>query len=216
MRFGIDKSMKSARFYLLLILVMAFGGIFTACQPKMKPESDCNFVMSGQVQRVSWKAKLPVTLYISSSVPMEYRETIRIAAAQWNYKMNKVAFIIQDSDLVADNPAKDNTSVIYWRTSWDDEHRNEQARTTIHWRGDQITEADMSINAEDNQFTAFGELAPGKVDFTSLIVHELGHVMGLQHIQGQESVMAPTLAQNIERSNPYEVDLNSLKCEYNM
>ncbi len=203
---------------LSVLCILAFAAVsFVACQPKMKPEEDCNFVMSSQVQRVSWKRTVPITLYIHSSVPAEYRESIRMAATQWNFKMNKPFFMIQDGlESLPSESTKDGLNVIYWKTQWEDSKRNEQARTTIHWRGDHITEADMNINAEDNIFAAFGEIAPGKVDFMSLIVHELGHVLGLQHIQGQESVMNPTLAQNTERVSPYQVDLNSLKCEYNL
>ncbi len=209
--------MKPFRPIIVLCFLALVAVAFVACQPKMKPEEDCNFVMSSQVQRVSWKKTLPITLYIHSSVPSEYRESIRMAASQWNFKMNKPFFMIQDGlETLPSEAVKDGINVIYWKNEWEDNKKNEQARTTIHWRGDHITEADMNINAKDNVFSTFGEIAPGKVDFMSLIVHELGHVLGLQHIKGQESVMNPTLAQNTERTDPYQVDLNSLKCEYNL
>lgn len=209
--------MKVFRAILLFAALFGVSFILIACQPKMKAEEDCNFVMSSQVQRVSWKNDLPVIMYIHSSVPSEYKESVRLAAAQWNYKLGKTFFSIQDGlESLPAESSKDSLNVIYWKNTWEASRSNEQARTTIHWRGDKIIEADLNVNAKNNVFAAFGEIAPGKVDFVSLMVHELGHVMGLQHIQGEESVMNPTLAQNTQRSEPSETDLNSLKCEYKL
>jgi hypothetical protein len=209
--------MKVIRAAFLFVSLVLVSFIFIACQPKMKPEEDCNFVMSSHVQRVSWKNDLPVIMYIHASVPSEYKESLRLAAAQWNYKLGKTFFSIQDGlESLPAESSKDGLNVIYWKNSWEPSRSSEQARTTIHWRGDKIIEADINVNAKNNVFAAFGEIAPGKVDFVSLMVHELGHVLGLQHIQGEESVMNPTLAQNIQRSEPTQTDLNSLKCEYKL
>ena len=198
----------------LSILIASSVGL-VACQPKLDPEADCNFVMSSQIQRVSWKGKFPVKLYISQDVPIELRESIRIAASQWNYKLNKEALLIYEADNIPQSPEKDGVNGIYWQTSWNDGKATEQARTTIFWKGDTINEADVLVNAKDHMFSSFGSLEPSKIDFTSLMVHELGHVLGLQHVQSEPSVMAPTLSQSTARIVPTELDVNSLKCEYN-
>jgi hypothetical protein len=198
----------------LSIIIASSVGLI-GCQPKLAPESDCNFVMSSQIQRVSWKGNLPIKLYISPDVPAELRESVRIAASQWNYKLSKEAIVVLESDNIPLAPEKDGVNVIYWQTTWADDKTSEQARTTIHWKGDVISEADVLVNAKDHTYSAFGALEPTKIDFTSLMVHELGHVLGLQHVQSSPSVMAPTLAQSTQRIVPTETDLNSLKCEYN-
>jgi hypothetical protein len=210
---GMKLSPKFKALALSIIIVSAIGLI--ACQPKLQPEADCNFVMSSQIQRVSWKNKFPVKLYISPSVPMELREAVRVAASQWNYKLNKEALEILESDNIPSSPNKDGVNAIYWVTNWNDGKSTEQARTTIHWVGDTISEADVLVNAQDHTFSAFGTLERSKIDFASLMVHELGHVLGLQHVVESPSVMAPTLAQSTQRLVPTETDLNSLKCEYN-
>lgn len=197
----------------LLILISAMG--LVACQPKLDPEADCNFVMSSEIQRVSWKGRFPVDIYIASNVPTEFRESIRLAASRWNRELNKEALIIKESDNIPQTPTKDKVNAIYWQNTWDDGKPSEQARTTIYWKGDMINEADVLVNAKNHQFSQFGVLEPAKVDFTSLMVHELGHVLGLQHVNGEPSVMNPTLALNSERVNPTATDVNSLKCEYN-
>ncbi len=200
---------------LVLSILIASSVALVACQPKLQPEEDCNFVMSSDIQRVSWKNKLPVKLYISPAVPTELRESIRIAASKWNLEIGKEALLIYESDNIPSTVQKDGINVIYWEESWSSGKASEQARTTITWRGDTINEADILVNAKDHKFSAFGEIAPGKIDFTSLMVHELGHVLGLQHVSGEPSVMAPTLAENTPRLTIEEVDVNSLKCEYN-
>lgn len=199
----------------LLITITASISGLVACQPKLTPEADCNFVMSSQIQRVSWKGQFPVKIYISPEVPTELRESVRIAASQWNYKFNKEAIVIYESDNVPATAKKDGVNAIYWQKTWDEAKPEEQARTTILWKGDTITEADILVNAKNHQFSAFGKLEPHKVDFTSLMVHELGHVLGLQHVEGEPSVMQAKLADSTERIVPTETDVNSLKCEYN-
>ncbi len=206
------KTLKS-RALALLILIAATG--IVACQQKLEPEADCNFVMSSEIQRVSWKGKFPISMYISPDVPTELRESVRIAASQWNYKLDKEAIVIKESDNIPTSARKDGTNVIYWNKEWNDGKASEQARTTIHWKGDVINEADILVNAKNHMFSGFGSLDSSKVDFTSLMVHELGHVLGLQHVNSEPSVMNPTLALNTERLHPTATDVNSLKCEYN-
>jgi hypothetical protein len=204
---------KQVLFFILMVTVSLTG--FIACQPKLAPQSDCNFVMSAQIQRVSWKTNLPVKLYISPGIPQELREGIRIAASQWNFKIGKEAISIMESDNTPQSPSQDGVNAIYWQTTWETNRQNEQARTTIHWKGDIINEADILVNAKDHQFTPFGQLEPDKIDFTSLMVHEMGHLLGLQHIPDIPSVMNPTLALDTQRFVPYDVDVKSVKCEYN-
>lgn len=53
-----------------------------------------------------------------------------------------------------------------------------------------------------------------KVDFESLIVHELGHVVGLGHNEEEGSVMKRKLSKGRIRRGLSSVDLNSLFCGY--
>lgn len=209
------KCMRLSKIPSLVAFLLMASAVLVACQPKLDPEADCNFVMSSQIQRVSWKNNLPVRLYVSPQVPVELRESIRLAASQWNYKLNKDALLIYEADNVPPTASKDGVNGIYWVQDWTGPRTTEQGRTTIHWTGDTLREADVLINARDHRFSGFGDSDPTKIDFTSLMVHEFGHVLGLNHVDSEPSVMATTLAYNTQRLVPTGVDVNSLNCEYN-
>ncbi len=200
------------RIALILISIMTLA----SCGRKLEPEESCNFVQNSQMQRVSWKGQFPIEIYIHESVPESYFNAIKSAMAQWEYKLNRPLFkIVGVLNGPNDGGLKDGRSVIYYMTEWEKEQPREQARTTIHWLGDMITEADMKIDASNFKFFSGDEPENSKVDMESLIVHELGHVLGLQHNDEAPSVMATTLANAMIRRTPKAADVASVQCEYN-
>jgi predicted Zn-dependent protease len=183
-----------------------------ACAPKA--QESCNFVQNSYGQRVSWFQKGPIVLNVDNRLPQEAIGPIRRAVATWNkyfgYEILKLGSWVDGHQ-----PGKDGHNVIYWLTEWDANRNFEQARTTIYWYDSQIYEADVKINAEHFDFS-FGEMPEiGKVDLESLVLHELGHVLGLAHMDdAYESVMSPYLRSSHLRREPSQVDLSSLSCEY--
>ena len=110
-------------------------------------------------------------------------------------------------------PAQDGISTIYWMEEWDPNRPLEQARTTIFWEDDRIVEADMRLNKKNFSFYT-DEFPRGAVHLESLVVHELGHVLGLKHNEGGGSVMHPILASYTVRDEIGDPDVDSLRCEY--
>lgn len=156
-------------------------------------------------------------LYIHSSVPPEAYPTIDAAIARYNnnpefgHEIFKVVARGVSGDM---NPTKDGYSMLYWFKSWDTKRTSEQARTTIYWSGNEIFEADIRINAADFEY-AFGENPNStEVDLESLLVHELGHALGLAHNPTTGSVMNFSLNEGQERRSLGKPDIASLKCEY--
>ena len=62
-------------------------------------------------------------------------------------------------------------------------------------------------------FTDTSEVVKG-VNLESLLIHELGHVLGLKHIDGTSSVMATYLALQVKRESLFAPDKEALACEY--
>ncbi len=98
--------------------------------------------------------------------------------------------------------------------TWEAEKASEQARTSVYWVGDQIREADIRINAKN--FTFYSETPSGyrDVHLQSLLIHELGHVLGLRHKDDTASVMATYLASQTLRINLSDADKENVNCEY--
>ena len=211
----------------LLAALFTTGLVLQACAEKPLEEASCNFVQNGSLQRVSWGSQVPVVMYIDSSVPNEFTNDIKAAAAVWNKEIGREVIKIGGYVDSKTEPAQDGHNIIYYRSTWESDKANEQARTTVYWAGDRIYEADLKINASvESRFTFSSGDHPevGRIDMESLIVHEFGHVLGLAHSAAAKSVMArslPTLNtastdpsnQGIRR-NLSASDEESVRCEY--
>ncbi|NJM10470.1 MAG: matrixin family metalloprotease [Bdellovibrionaceae bacterium] len=200
------------------IILIAISALLTqACSRPLPPQESCNFVQNPEMQRVSWQRRLPVKLYIHESVPVEAYDSIDKSIREYNLKLGggKEVFKIIARGVSGDlNPKRDGYSMLYWFKSWDSTRRSEQARTTIYWTGSEIFEADIRINAANFSYSLGENTNQTQVDFVSLLVHELGHVLGLGHTVTAGSVMNFSLDEGQNRRELDESDLASLKCEY--
>ncbi len=189
-------------------------GLF-ACAPTPKAEEPCNFVQNVYGQRISWKDHTPIPLLVHADFPREYIPALERAIKVWEANAGHPLFsIVSTNYRESSSPAKDGKSAIYWLKVWESEKTTEQARTSIYWVGDQIQEADLRVNAKN--FTFFTDTSQNStgVNLESLLIHELGHVLGLKHNDAEKSVMATYLALQIKREELTAADKQSLSCEY--
>lgn len=178
------------------------------------PQNTCNFVQNVDQQRVSWKGELPVHLRVHKSVPLEAKPAIERALSMYKQVLGKEIFVIDTWGVEGpDVPEKDGNSTIYWMSQWEPERSKEQARTTLYWNGDQIYEADIRVNAANFRFNFSPDSSP-QIDLESLMIHELGHVLGLTHDPTRGSVMNFSLDEGQLRRHLGVIDLASLHCEY--
>lgn len=200
-------SLQLAIFVPLILLVLQ------ACAPK--PEEACGFVQNSQGQRVSWQNQVPVNLYIHQDVPAQFYPAIREAVDSWERQSGLRLFRLADTAYRASqSPQDDGLNVIYWMQDWESNRSTEQARTVVYYAGDTITNFDIRINAKNYNFFVDRPKTTNEVHFASLILHELGHGLGLKHQDGVGSVMATVLPSQTQRMKVSAGDLQSLKCEY--
>lgn len=176
---------------------------------------DCGFVQNNYGQRVSWKSRLPITIQLHKSFPQTYLENLQRAANVWSVALGTAAFSFQtDSSTEVDGPKRDAQSIIYVSDTWN-QNRFIQALTTLYWKRDQITETDMNLNAQYYNFDSNNQSSPAvAIHLESLLVHELGHMLGLKHRTQIPTVMYESLGSGAVRTTLSDSDLLSLKCEY--
>lgn len=218
--------MKRKFHWILLLPLVAFS---MGCADQPSPEEPCNFVTNQYSRRVSW-ARMPVQFYVDSQVSDQQRDAIIEAMEVWNNAFDRPVFqyigrvlpgelpppalnadgrVIPDGYngiYVVDKDVFENTA-----------SKDEQARTSISFRGDFIYEADILIDASEQFYFEDRELqsSAARIHFKSLMIHELGHVLGLEHIEeNNDSVMNPTLQFGELRQDIAPIDFQSLSCEY--
>lgn len=189
--------------------------LFESFHPQYRAEEDCGFVQNVYGERISWKGKLPIKLKVHSAFPPEHLKALENAIQHWEESAGRRLFEI--TSYAAEGPIaprQDGENIVYWMKTWEENKPQEQARTTVYWVGDQISEADIRLNNKNFNFYLEVTQNAGDVHLESLIIHELGHVLGLKHRDDTPSVMATYLASNTVRADNYVADTTDLRCEY--
>ncbi len=199
--------------WFVAVALISAGLSLQACAPKS--QDDCGFVQNVYGERISWKGNLPITLYVHSSVPKQYYGAIQAAAKVWEDQLGHKLFnIVTDQPITGPiDPHKDGSNVIYMMDTWEPDRTAEQARTSVYWVGDQIKEADIRINSKFSFY--WNQVGtPEGINIEALVLHELGHVLGLKHKDHDGSVMATYLPSDTDRTHLAVTDQSSLQCEY--
>ena len=175
----------------------------------------CHFNRNSYGVRISWKDATPATMIIHKSVPPEYDVAILAAAQKWNAGKGKNLISIFRDDSWDSNSSSDKKNGIFWMTEWEDANSREQARTSTRYDLSRIVDSDIRINAKN--FVYYVDVqrmnSNNEVHLESLLVHEFGHALGLQHFN-EAGVMLPTLKGGLVRNEPSGYELKELGCEY--
>jgi len=208
----------------MLLLVLAIFQMGCSRGAYLGPESaeflatasqeDCGYLQNEFGQRVSWKDKLPIEFSVSKTIPEEFRQDIVDAAETWNQSAGKTVFKINLADLDVGFSTTDQRNTIHGLQEWDEEKSIQQAVTIVKYRGNLITSADIKINLADFVYYSKEPQNSKQVHFSSLLIHELGHAIGLKHATIRPTVMWATLGFDMIRVALSQTDQHSLGCEY--
>lgn len=209
--------------YLLLLIPIALS----ACQRSAllgpgdemslatPSEESCGFIRNVRYgQRVSWKNQIPVSIYIHPDFPKEHIPAVHSAAGKWNQAISTPLIrVLEAKPTDVDSQEKINAkNMVLWKNEWDRDKSSLQGVTRVSYYRNRLSRAEISINGADFQYSTAA--SPGRVHMESLLVHELGHALGLDHRQDAQSVMWSVLNSNIQRDTLQPADIQSLKCEY--
>ena len=196
------------------MLLPTFCLLLVNCGTKREAQPACGFVQNVYGERISWKDSSAVPLFVHESFPANMLPALQKAMARWDQVLGRQAFRIAQTGYQSAGPSQDGVNVIYWMKTWEATKTTEQARTSVYWVGDQIKEADIRVNNKNFNYYLDGQAAGNSVHLESLLVHELGHVLGLKHRDEAGSVMNTYLAAQTQRTAISKTDVQDLKCEY--
>lgn len=206
--------------YKIIVLVLIFclssscSNIFEVQNVKNLNASQlsCAGFKKNDRRSIFWSKSFPIKLYVNASFPEDKIIALTNAIYIWNTTFDSDLFNTEIGFSTSLTPTKDQKNVIYWQTNWvSTDLRN--GTTLLYPESNNIIEADIILNAGNFILTADIPLS-FETDLTSLLVHELGHVLGLAHLDVETSIMQTVLQAGDIRHNLSAQDIENIRCMY--
>lgn len=177
----------------------------------------------------AWNSQsLPITIKVPASL-QEYEAHILNAGEQWNTALGQPVFLFE-FDAVEDNQYATSSSSLadevfglFRQRIWNFSTIGSTvlAYTSSLSQGNNIVHADIIFNFDtylfaDHDYPPVG-VGENYVDFESVLIHELGHFLGLGHTSINEdldSVMLPTLKKGAARRELSYGDIEKIRSLY--
>lgn len=177
----------------------------------------------------SWDSQsFPLHIQVPASM-QTYEDQIIRAGETWNEALGQTVFIfhfgtIENTQWTKPNdPLKDGFFGLFQQINWvfAEIGSGVLAYTSSLSQNNQILHADIIFNFDNFNFADHDfpptELNGNYIDFESVLVHELGHFLGLGHMKIDEdpsSVMLPTLGKGAARRQLSEGDMQRVRSIY--
>lgn len=213
-----------------LILVLNIVVLMTGCDSAVNSElssgsSRGSTAASSLPTRWSSASVFPLNIQMSTDFSNEEISAISDSADVWSEEQgNGADFFAQTTENISPKSNLDsyNDSVfgIYKIFSWPSELPSgalavTQIRGLQRSSSIQITHADILVNYDFFDFTTDGAWG---YDLQTVLVHELGHFLGLGHENSStsESVMFPSIGRFTVNQTPHDNDIDNLSAKYGL
>jgi hypothetical protein len=190
---------------------------------KTKKKSTNGINYDGRTFIGHWAGSSSLPIKVSQSFTAEENSAIRSMGAQWNQATSArtfFAFVGSTSEKAgnsADDYLDDNEFGIYKSSSWLSGYDTATIAITQYagrQDGDDVIleKADIIINARDYRFDG----SSGSIDLPSVIIHEMGHFIGLDHQMDPSigAVMRPTIKRGETRNSLTDDDRDAVHSLY--
>lgn len=177
------------------VILIALVAILASCSTRNKEYADGVYSI--------WM-DTPVYIGPGSNFPREWVPALKAAVLKWKMDDRYLLIYSEDYPVVKINVLN----------NWPTTHQsNQQAYTSIFWSAGFTIRSEVFINKEDFKF-CLETCLYDEVHLESLLVHELGHVLGLKHRPQGSGVMEPYLGYQTIRNVPTYGELNVLHGVY--
>lgn len=190
-----------------LLLITTFIFLLSSCKQESKVERSLANV--GGCHSGNWaNNQLPLTLsigndlqaYLTTAYPTE-PNIMEIMAQEWSSQLNASKGLINPTMLIENDKKsfqsrdyRDSTLGLYKSDTWFSEFGSNALAVTQYFVNPStgnVVHADIFFNFKDFG-SGFSKTGPGfRYDLGTIALHELGHLLGICHVEGVESVMNP-------------------------
>lgn len=225
---GFLKSQRLFNFHVLSSMLLV---LFGCGKETLSTQSGLNASLSNNTVAGKWESgDMPVTINISDSFSAGEATTLESMGNSWEAATGNVVnffnFGAQASNksYVDFDDYQDSEMGVYLNHNWPSNisafalaitqyygYRHNVGTSSEYI---ELVHADIILNDEFFNFSFNGQA--GSYDLPSIVLHELGHFVGLTHSSSSPSVMSPTLASNTQSRSLFPNDVNKIKSNYGL
>lgn len=221
--------------YLLLFILLSCKQLINQ-STLLSPEHHQNqkYPSSNSLYGEWHQAQLPLDLKISKDFTEEESLIIKNMATEWEEAaLHQVKFFYPDFSKTLDphyvmvTDYMDDEIGIYKSQNWFSnvspsalaitQFFGHRVNAGTHYEYIELEHADIFLNTRDYSFSTSSPPRPGAYDLGSVILHEMGHLLGLPHENKTNlSIMAPYLGVSTQNHKTHAIDKQNLKKNYQL